>query len=507
MKADTGSHRSIIELFNNCDLAYSFKKKRLRYLRSASTSNEVRYLRDNFNTIWDRTGDLLYLKDPALSPRGREIIRGLLGDADSARVILNCNRGFAGLDRELITDFFRLHVSSRGAQKNLVSILFEGEDSLVNLARRQIPYFEQYMPTMEKFSGGDLAALPLSPGDLENMVHFLSRLDIIQQNLYIDVCRYKEFERDFFRLYRENIKVDVVGYGEISTVMQLNKNRHIRPDIVENESKWIWKKMPPFPTMDEVKRYMKLYDEYRRILTESISIMVPLQITRYFRHDDFYQVYAGQERVKSESICNILIKELDEANANRLLRIILRKLSDVYAFNTRSGAISIGIDAQLSNWALEVKNLTVPAVNGDEEIIYIDTSSPMIRLNGTEQINPEIFIKSAASFLRPVIRRFFLKQVLDRYYDMRSVAIDILANLHKEKRADLINSFIKTTNEFFAVEKIDADEISRKEIDAYYSNDAFIWKFYQASRKLDRFLTEKIARKRYMFRIPEKIER
>jgi hypothetical protein len=507
MKANENSHTAIIELFNNCDLAYSFKKKRLRYLRSASVSREILNLRDNFNTIWQRKGDLYYLKDSNLSSQGREIIQGLLGDDDSAMAILKINKGFAALDREQTAEFFQIHVSSGGAQKNLIAILFDGEDSLVNLACKQIPYFEQYMPTMKKISKMDPATLIFSQYDLDNILHFLSRFDAIQQNLATDVLRYKEFGRDFFRLYRESAKIDVVGYGEISTVMQLNKKKHVGPDIVENESKWIWKKMPPFPDRDEVDRYLRLYEEYRNILTEGIGIGVPLQTTRFFKHDDFYQVYAGQERVKSESICNVMIKKLDEHSANSMLRIILKKLCDVYMFNKKNGAMTIGIDAQLSNWALDLKNWTKPEAAGDEVIVYIDTSSPMIRINGIEQLNPEIFIKSAASFLRPVIRRFFLQQVLDRYYDMRSVAIDIIANLHKEKRADLINSFIETTNEYYAQKNIDAEEITRKEIDSYYSNDAFIWKFYQASRKIDRFLTEKIARKRYMFRIPEKIER
>ncbi|HQF06862.1 MAG TPA: DUF6206 family protein [Spirochaetota bacterium] len=507
MKANESSHAPIIELFNNCDLAYSFKNKRLRYLRSASVHREMLNLRDNFNTIWQRKGDLYHLKDADLSVQGRDILQGLFGDADSAQAILKINKGFADLDRRQITDFFRMHISSRGAQKNLTAILFEGDDSLVNLARKQIPYFEQYMPTMKKFSEIDVATLSLSQRDLDNILHFLSRFDIIQQNLSIDVLRYKEFGRDFFRLYRESATIDVVGYGEISTVMQLNKKRHVRPDIVGSESKWIWKKMPPFPGRDDVDRYLKLYDDYRNILTEGIGIAVPMQIARFFRHDDYYQVYAGQERVKAESIGNVIIKILDESNAIRLLQMILKKLCDVHMFNLKSETMKIGIDAQLSNWALVMKNRTKAEVGGDEEILYIDTSSPMMRINGTEQLNPEIFIKSAASFLRPVIRRFFLQQVLDRYYDMRAVAIDVIANLHKEKRADLINSFIETTNEYFAGKNINAAEITRKEIDAYYSNDAFIWKFYQASRKIDRFLTEKIARKRYMFRIPEKIER
>jgi hypothetical protein len=507
MNADDSGYANFIDVVNNSDLAYAFKKKRLRYLRSASVSKEVLWLRDTFNSIWEQRGDLYYLKDPALSDKGREIIQGLFGDSEKAMAILKIDMVLVSLDRIRINEFLQLHIASKNAQKNLSSILFDGEDSLISLVSRQIPYLEQYIPTMEKFNGRHVSDIALSQRDLDNILHFLSQFDSIEKNLSRDILRYKEFERDFLRLYRDDVKVDVVGYGEISTVMRLNKNKQIRVDIVSTESMWIWKKMPPFPTKDEVDRFLKLYEEYRRILTEDIDIMVPEQTARFFRHDTFYQVYAGQKCVGAETICNVLIKKLDEPNANRLLSMILKRICAVYDFNTINSAMKIGIDAQLSNWALDSKHGSPSAVTGNERIIYIDTSTPMIRIQGIEKINPEIFIKSAASFLRPIIRRFFLQQVLDRYYDVRSVAIDIIANLYKEKREDLINSFISTTNDCFHRSGIGVEDITRKEIDAYYSDDAFIWKFYLSSRKIDRFITEKILRKKYMYRIPENIER
>jgi hypothetical protein len=218
-------------------------------------------------------------------------------------------------------------------------------------------------------------------------------------------------------------------------------------------------------------------------------------------------VYAGQEKVDSNTICNMLIKKIDVKNAGKIMELILKALHAVYTFNRSDPHISIGIDAQLSNWALVSDHMSADIVQEDDRLIYIDTSSPMIRIDGKEQIDTEIFIKSAASFLRPVIRTFFLKEVVDRYYDIRSVMIDIIANLHKEKREDLIDSFIDITNNYYKRYTLDIAPLNRREIDAYYSNDAFIWKFYQAARKIDRFITEKILRKKYTFRIPGAIER
>jgi len=360
---------------------------------------------------------------------------------------------------------------------------------------------------MEKMTNSDITLVALTESDLENCRHFIERIDVIEENLEKDVKRYREFAADFFKMYREGTEVAVVGYGEISTVMRLDKKNNLRRDIIENESRWIWKKMPPFPAIDEVDGYLRLYEEYRLILTKDIGISVPEQTARYFKHDNYYLVYAGQERVDENCIGNVLIKRLDEDNALRLLEKVLEKIVDVHAFNEHNREINIGIDAQLSNWALVSQTGSTPAIGDIDSVTYLDTSSPMIRLRGKEQVNTEIFIKSAASFLRPIIRAFFLQQILDRYYDIRSVVIDIIANLYKEKRVDLIDCFIRSTNEFFKNAGVSVKDICRKEIDEYYSNDAFIWRFYQASRKIDRFVTKNILRKQYMFRIPETIER
>src|SRR5512133_197504 len=100
MNADDGGYANFIDVVNNSDLAYAFKKKRLRYLRSASVSKEILWLRDNFNNNWGKQGDLYYFKDPALSNKDREIILGLFGDSDKATTILKINMALIALDRE-----------------------------------------------------------------------------------------------------------------------------------------------------------------------------------------------------------------------------------------------------------------------------------------------------------------------------------------------------------------------------------------------------------------------
>lgn len=76
-----------------------------------------------------------------------------------------------------------------------------------------------------------------------------------------------------------------------------------------------------------------------------------------------------------------------------------------------------------------------------------------------------------------------------------------------KKGADLIDIFIQRANDFMREKGISDKPVTRTEIDKYYKKDAFIWRFFQFSRRVDKFIIEKIFRKKYYYRLPEKIER
>lgn len=473
-----------------------------------SVRKEINSLINNYNDSvrekidTDRAGDAL------LQLSGMTTLRGLFGNLEEASAILDMDRRVRSFDRGFFRAFLEERIASVRARDNLFLIIFGEGESLHALANRRIMFMEPFLSVISKMNNPHVEEVSLDKGDIDSLLNAICHFEEIEDIFIADIRLYKKFIRDFSSLYRESARVDIVGYGEISTVMRLRKTDWCTEtgQSMENESRWIWKKMPPFPSREELDRYAVLYHEYRKILNDEIGIRVPAQMVRQFSHKDYYIVYAGQEKADEGDICNKLIKRFDRENSLMLYGKVMEKLHDVFLFNRDNGRITIGIDAQLSNWVLDRRG-GGDAVDINDGLIYIDTSSPMIRIMGVEQINPEIFIKSAASFLRPVIRKFFLQEVLDRYYDIRLVTIDIIANLHKEKREDLIDCFIEMANNFFSETGITDKMLSRKEIDSYYSSDAFIWKFYQASRKIDRFITEKILRKKYTFRIPGKIKR
>jgi hypothetical protein len=142
-------------------------------------------------------------------------------------------------------------------------------------------------------------------------------------------------------------------------------------------------------------------------------------------------------------------------------------------------------------------------------LTYLDTSTPLFRVEGVEQLNTELFLRSAPSFLAWILRLLFLEDVVNRYYDFRRVVIDVVANFYKEQRPDLIPSVLELVNGFFTGEAagLGIQPIQEKEVRAYYREDALIWTLYLSFRRFDRFLQTRLLRREYPYILPGKIKR
>jgi len=124
-------------------------------------------------------------------------------------------------------------------------------------------------------------------------------------------------------------------------------------------------------------------------------------------------------------------------------------------------------------------------------------------------VDAELFLRSAPSFLAWILRMLFLDDVVNRYYDFRRVAIDLIANFQKEQRGDLIPRVIEVVNGFFAGEaaELGLQPIDCKEIESYYREDALIWTLYLSFRRIDRWIRTKLLRRDYPYILPGKIQR
>lgn len=320
--------------------------------------------------------------------------------------------------------------------------------------------------------------------------------------LNIDTGLLKEFEKGLNTLHPEKslIPVKILGYGEISIVFQLD---------VSGQEDIAYKRMPIFDREEQVRHYLDIYDEYSSLLL-SMGVALPEYDSASIKTDKGSIVLFGaQRKLPSASIGNQVIHRIADADITRFVMAVFMQLKKIWDFNKSSSAVKLGIDGQISNWAIKDFDSETNKLPDNLELIYIDTGTPLFRKDQVEMLDAELFLKSTPSFLRWLVRWTFLQGVIDRYYDFRLVIIDLIANFNKEGRADVISGLISTANTFFSTSasSFDIKPVTYKEVESYYRQDAFIWRLFLALRKLDRFLSTKILMGNYEFILPKKINR
>lgn len=335
------------------------------------------------------------------------------------------------------------------------------------------------------------------------------KLEQIVPHLTRDLRLLKIFKRDLARRFQQKLTLNLIGFGEISSVLEfVGGDTLAAPHPARNN--WVYKRMPVFPSLAAAKKYAENYHEYFRIITGEIGIQIPPQKILFLpTRENEIQLYALQHKIAIETVGHQLLHIFSADECAMFFHSILGELKKIAHYNRSQEKVQLAIDAQISNWAWPAFKLNEILATGEIRLVYIDTSTPLFQINTREQLDPELFLKSAPFFLRPIIRAFFLEDVLNRYYDIHLNIIDLIANFYKESHPEYIPRMIKEANNFFLSEmaEFQVQPITLDEVKKYYREDAFIWRFFLAARKIDRFITEKILRKKYPFRLPDYVKR
>jgi hypothetical protein len=293
-----------------------------------------------------------------------------------------------------------------------------------------------------------------------------------------------------------------MGYGEISTVFELKSKRM---------SGLAFKRMSIFENQDELDKYITAYTDYNQLLENQVGIGLPGHGYAIINSPSGKPVfYIIQRKVPAYSLGNNAIHLLNRAGIRTLFLRVLQELHKLWYFNNSQSANKVSLDGQISNWVIDGYDPDRQELDQDVSLLYIDTSTPLYLIDGVEQFDPELILRTTPRLLAMIIRQFFLEDVMTRYYDPRKVTIDILANFYKEQRPDLIPELLLAANHFYAQDggkNLAIEPIQEKEISDYYREDAIIWSFLAASRRIDRFLSLNIIRREYPYILPGKVAR
>ena len=267
--------------------------------------------------------------------------------------------------------------------------------------------------------------------------------------------------------------LEILGYGEISCVVAWPSGGAV----------YACKRLPLFRDAETLASYEACFHAYLETLVAGGVSPVPSGLQRRQAGAEV-ALWCVQPRFAGDALLPRVLARASEAEALALFERVLAAIVGVVGPR-------VGLDGQLSNWALL-----------DGQLRYIDVTTPLLRDDaGRERLPLGLFLASIPWALRAVVRRFMLAGILGKYYDSRGVVLDLLGNLHKERLAHRIDPLLARANRTIT------PEITRAEVDRYYAADAKDWALLQRLRRLDRAWQRRVRRRVYPFLLPGGIER
>lgn len=265
----------------------------------------------------------------------------------------------------------------------------------------------------------------------------------------------------------------VLGIGEISLVL----------GVPDEQPVWAAKRLPPFPSDAAVDAFVDVFDRYVAALGERGIDVVETTVERVDKPGGRVVVYCVQPVLPAASLAPVIATSGEDDAAADVIRRIVAAVRD--AVDER-----VGLDAQLSNWALV-----------DGRLRYLDVTTPLLRdEQGHDQLDVSIFLASFPWFMRAALARFVIPGIIARYHDPRTVLLDLAANFHKER----VERWIPTVID--AADFVDP-RLTEEEIRKDYASDARMWEVLQRVRRADRVWQRRVRRRPYPFLLPDPIDR
>jgi hypothetical protein len=306
-----------------------------------------------------------------------------------------------------------------------------------------------------------------------------------------DARTYRRFYRELTVRLRPRLRRTVLGWGEISTVVEIRGSpitvwRH--PDTGV-PMRVVYKKMPPFLDGASAKDFVERYLEYNATLHHELGIAVPSFDARVVERDEQVFIFVIQERVDPASVGHEILRDISPPATERLYTLILREYEKLFRFNQARAidGYQIGLDGQIPNWAVMGYGGDPDALTGEEALLYLDTNVPMIRIHGQDVVSADMYFQALPGAAKWLIKRLNLDQeVMDRYFDVRTIMLDFLGNLIVRHRADLVPRLIELSNEALAGPFSEGHFVpfTLKEVESYYKSDVATWRLWRSLKLL-----------------------
>jgi len=312
----------------------------------------------------------------------------------------------------------------------------------------------------------------LEPGIYQNPPGYEIDFDIIQSF---------EFNLDLRRPEKNLIPNYIIAYGRLCTVLEL-KTKHL--------AGLVFKRISVFKTNHELNHFLEAWIDYSQLLQNNLGLKVPAQ--GYAICLSFTQrpvLYIIQEKMPAHALGHNAIHLVNRAEMITFFGRILELLLNWSKFNHDYAEQKISLGGHLSDWVIEGYDPQRPGLDQDAPLIYIDSSVPIFKSDGIEKIDRDLMMRSIPSLLKFFVHKSHIEVYFSRFYNIREVVINILADFYKEKRPDLIPELVMAFNQFSIqgnVKHFDLKPIQIKEVKEFYRKDIAYHSILSITRKFDR---------------------
>jgi hypothetical protein len=265
----------------------------------------------------------------------------------------------------------------------------------------------------------------------------------------------------------------ILGYGEVSCVLSVDGDQG--PLAV--------KRLPVFEDQARVDAYQEVLERYLAKLEERGIVPVESGLMTTPTEGGL-AVYCVQPRLDARALAPNVLREEPREEGEALLDEIIQRTAEGIGDG-------LGVDAQLSNWVRTVDGLR-----------YLDITTPLLtRDDGTSELDTDLFLAALPWFLRGLVRRFLIDDIISHYLAPRPALLDLAANLHKERLSAWIPWSLERINA-----RIDP-ALTAGEVGRYYRADARTWALLLFLRRADRVWQRVFRRRPYPFLLPGPVER
>ncbi len=291
---------------------------------------------------------------------------------------------------------------------------------------------------------------------------------------------------------RAGTGVDLIAYGEVSGVC-----------TYAGLPGRVLKRMSGFSDRAHALAYSGIVERYVSILCDLGVPVAPTEVAVVEPVPGRPVAYVVQPRLDPERFGHSLLRRCTLEDIFPLLGRVLDLVRRVLGANVaRADGRELAIDAQLSNWYWPEHNEPRP--------VLVDVATPFMRQGGTLEIGVELFLAAYPAPVRWWLQRTrAVERYIADYFRFDLTVADLIGNFVKEGVPEKIPGAVAFVNEWIARQP-DREQLGRIDEQAvrrYYAKDAANLELSLRARRLGRFITTKLLRRRYDFILPGSITR